>query len=405
MRFRSRGFVFLLALGLLFITAGRPVAAGDWQSRIKALVKGGALLVTDDRGKVIMSINPDKPLVPASILKVVTSAAALEALGPDYRFVTEFRVSAEQDLYVVGRGDPGLISEELEYIASRLKSQGLIRVRDIYVDNSFFAPKLVLHGTNRSLNPYDAYNGALCVNFNTIYAVVKRNGRVSSAEPQTPLTDMARDLALKSGARGKVRFNLADNPRTCLLYAGDLIKNFLENSGVEISGQVKPCKINPLEIPLFYRHQSRKNLTDYLTDLFKYSNNFMTNQVFLTLGAEKYGPPATVEKARRALAEFQAAHQLPPFHLEEGSGLSRRTKVTATQMTAVLRIFAPYHHLLPNEDRVWFKTGTLSDVKSMVGYLIPGEGRPMTFVIILNGRGYSYKTRELILGLLEENLL
>ncbi len=97
------------------------------------------------------------------------------------------------------------MSEELAAIASELKARGLDRVRDILLDRRFFRPGLVLDGTSRSLNPYDAYNGALSVNFNTIFVNVAPDGSVESAEPQTPLTPLAREMAARSGTRGKVR--------------------------------------------------------------------------------------------------------------------------------------------------------------------------------------------------------
>ena len=91
--------------------------------------------------------------------------------------------------------------------------------------------------------------------------------------------------------------------------------------------------------------------------------------------------------------------------MEEGSGLSRKTKVTAVQMTAVLGVFKPYRHLLTRRGKAWLKTGALRDVKSMVGYLEPAQGEPLTFVILLNGTGVGYTTRDKILALLEENLV
>ena len=186
---RALKLVLGVLLPLIIVTAAQGENK-DWRQTIKNMARGGAVLATDGTGKTIFSHNPDKPLVPASTLKLVTCAAALETLGPDYRFITEFRLSPEGDLYVVGRGDPYLISEEVDIIAQALKKKGLSRVGNIVVDNSFFTPGLVLHGTSRTLKPYDAYNGALCVNFNTIYVNILKGGRVLSAEPQTPLTPL-----------------------------------------------------------------------------------------------------------------------------------------------------------------------------------------------------------------------
>lgn len=402
--------VLAAALALMVLWPG-PGAAheNDWRRQVRALARGGAVMAADAAGNTLLAHNPDKALVPASTLKIVTAASALDALGPNYRFVTEFRLSPGNDLYVIGRGDPFLVSEELAVIARKLKSQGLTRVNRIFLDNSFFQKGLALHGTSRSLNPYDAYNGALCANFNTIFVRVGPGQKVVSAEPQTPLTDLARDLAVKNGARGKARFNLAESPDTCLYYAGELIKVFLERAGVEVLGRVIPASkapaVDPAGFRLFYRHRSSKDLRWLVAQLFKYSNNFMANQIFLTMGAEKYGPPATTEKARRVVADFLTARGLTPFHMEEGSGLSRRTKISAALMIKVLRHFLPYRSLLRPRGQAWFKTGTLSDVKSAAGFLMPEKGPPLSFVILLNGSRTSFRARDRILVLLEENLL
>ena len=378
-------------------------AAPAWHNQVKKLAGRGAVLVAEPGQKPLLSLHPDRKRAPASVLKIITAAAALNYLGPDYRFVTEFYITPEGDLIVVGRGDPYLVSEELNYIGHMLRSKGLTNVRNIYLDNSYFQPNLVLDGTERSLNPYDAYNGALCVNFNTIFALIDRSGRVESAEPQTPITDLGRELALKSGAKGKVRFNLAEHPETCLVYAGDLLKAFFEKNGIRVTGDLKPEPVLVDRATLVYRHHSRLNLAELIVQMLKYSNNFMTNQVFLTLGAEKYGPPADAAKARRAVSEYLKGLGLSGFHIEEGSGLSRLNQVTARQLMAVLEHFLSYQHLLPVEEGTLVKTGTLSDVKSLAGYIRRAPDRSIPFVILLNGR-YRTSTRTKILEILEENI-
>jgi D-alanyl-D-alanine carboxypeptidase/D-alanyl-D-alanine-endopeptidase (penicillin-binding protein 4) len=376
-----------------------------WKDEITALANGGGVLVADAENRPLFAVNADKRLVPASILKIATAAAAMHYLGPTHRFATEFRLSPEHDLYVVGKGDPYLVSEELELIVHQLKSKGLSKVRDVYLDDRYFQANLILHGTMRSINPYDAYNGALCVNFNTIFVRITQDGKVQSAEPQTPLTGLARTVALKSGQSGEVRINLSESPEKCLQYAGELIKAFLEMGSIRVEGKVAEAERDSTDFPRFYLHHSSKDLEETSREMFKYSNNFIANQIFLSMGAARYGPPATVEKSQLVMADFFGFLGLPRLKVEEGSGLSRRNRITATQMVAVLNHFRPHRDLLPNEGRVWFKTGTLSDVKSMAGYLGLDNSRSLSFVIMLNGRHFSYRTRERIFALIEKNLL
>ncbi len=139
--------------------------------------------------------------------------------------------------------------------------------------------------------------------------------------------------------------------------------------------------------------------------MFKYSNNFIANQIFLSMGAARYGPPATVAKSQTVMADFSGHLGLSRMSVEEGSGLSRRNRITAAQMSKVLNYFRPYRHLLPHEGRAWSKTGTLNDVKSVAGYIVPEHTHALSFVIILNGRHLGYRTRERIFHLIEKNLL
>lgn len=392
-----RIFFLIIFIGLI---AG-PAQAGSWQDKVKALANGGTVVVADETGKPVFSVNPDKRLIPASILKIITASAVLDILGPDYRFVTEFRVSPDHDLYVIGKGDPYLVSEELDLIAKNLKTRGLSQVRDIYLDGSYFEPNLELHGGSRSLNPYDAYNGALCVNFNTIFVSVDKRGRVASAEPQTPITDFAVKAALKSKSIGEVRINLSGSPDDALMYAGALIKAFLEKHGVKVNGSIKKSTGGNAGSTLYYRHQSSQDLTRLVQQFLKFSNNFMTNQIFLAAGAQQNQPPASVKKSRQAMEKYFLKSGLPKIYMEEGSGLSRRTKITGRLMIAVLNKFRPFMSLLASKDKVRLKTGTLSDVKTMAGYLPRENAPPYAFVIMLNGKTATFQARSRIFDLLK----
>ena len=385
---------------LIFLTSFSAFAGRS--DTVSGLAGRGAVAVADERGKILFVHHGDTSLVPASTLKILTASTALTALGDTYRFVTDFLVSPEGDLTIAGRGDPLLISEEIQHIAAQLKNRGLKDVRDIYLDASFFSSGIVLHGTERSLNPYDAFNGALAVNFNTTFVNVDSNGEVTSAEPQTPITPLAREMARKSGKTGKIRLNLAIDRKICLRYAGELFRAFLLKAGVETRGEIIPAVSDNDPGDVFYRHQSRFTLTDCIRKLLKYSNNFIANQIFLTAGAEKYGPPATPEKARQAVADHLKSMGIERLHVEEGSGLSRRTKITVVQMIKILKEFLPHRDLLVREGDAFFKTGTLKDVQSLAGYLEnPPEG-PALFAVLLNGKDAQPGRRERILKILTQ---
>jgi len=398
---RASKALFYVSVALTLALA--PDASGrGWREEVAALAGRGAVVVADSGGKVHLSLHEKTAFVPASVLKIFTAAAALDALGPDYRFQTVFRLTPGGDLLVSGRGDPHLVSEEVSRIAREIHSRGLREIRDILLDNSYFSPGLVLHGTNRSLNPYDAYNGALCVNFNTVKVRAGAKGKIESAEPQTPLTPLAVRSARECGLSGEFRINLSESPGRCLLYAGEILQAFLEEEGIRVAGESRTSDVDPSQCRELYTHSSSWTLGELVEKMFTYSNNFMANQIFLALGAARYGPPATAEKARAAVQAYLEKIGVTGVHVEEGSGLSRRTKITAGQMIGVLEHFRPYRRLLGCEQNACYKTGTLSDVKSMAGYLTPVNGDPYSFVILLNGRATSSATRKRLLSLLRD---
>jgi D-alanyl-D-alanine carboxypeptidase/D-alanyl-D-alanine-endopeptidase (penicillin-binding protein 4) len=120
--------------------------------------------------------------------------------------------------------------------------------------------------------------------------------------------------------------------------------------------------------------------------MLKYSTNFTANQIFLVLGASKFGAPATVSKGQEAMRNCLSKRVgWNDFHVEEGSGLSRRTRVTAAQMTQLLRRFDRYSFLLPDKEGLLAKTGTLRGVNTLAGYFdLGGSTGQARFCILIN---------------------
>lgn len=374
--------------------------AADLQQTVSGLVQNGGVLAVGEKGDVLFSYNADKAFIPASTLKVPTALAALTLLGKDYRFKTEFYRDNANNLYVKGYGDPFLVSEEIERIAGQLKAKGLRQVNQIILDGSYFGPDCQAPGLVGSLNPYDAYNGALVANFNTIFIVKKRDGSIESAEPQTPVTDITRSLA-QNAPIGKSRINVATHEREASLYFGYLLKEFLLGQGVPVQGNVDLGTV-PGNAPLFLSYANSKNLSQVLEAALKYSQNLIMNQLLLTMGAEKLGAPASLAKGKRVLEEFLRSQVgLKNFNVEEGSGISRKNYLSPLEMDKVLVRFFPYYQLLPLKDGMWVKTGTLNGVSSLVGYFQSRSHGWVRFVVLLNqGAG----NREKVAWALYENL-
>lgn len=380
----------LLSLLLSLSDAHAALLAGI-PAALQQALGNGTLLVEDERGRTIYSHRAQEHFVPASILKIATSACALHLLPKGFRFETSVYVGPGQDIYIQGSGDPALTSEELARFAQALKAHGLRTVGKIILDDRFFASDIQIDGQSRSLNPYDALNSALLVNYNTANVRKLANGQVVSAEPQTPTTPSLAYFA-KGLRAGTYRINLSKDPVRARHYVGELIQAFLTNAGVAVTGPIVAGPV-PQGLKPFYVHQSAKSLEDNVRDLLEFSNNLTANQLFLFLGAAIHRPPATTDKGAQVLTKCLHDHVgWRDFRVIEGSGLSRENRVSAAQMMQLLRYFEPYRALLPRKDIFLAKTGTLNNVSTLAGYMAPA-GKLVRFVLMQNGPHASYESK------------
>jgi D-alanyl-D-alanine carboxypeptidase/D-alanyl-D-alanine-endopeptidase (penicillin-binding protein 4) len=348
---------------------------------LKKIKSHDAIYVVDDHGHEILEKHADQLCVPASILKIITSLAAFHYLGVNYRYKTEFYRSQGGELTVKGYGDPVLVSEELETIAYRIQKK-YWRFSGVRLDASYFQPDIRVPGTTRTFNPYDARNAALCVNFNTVCFQRARNGTLMKGEPHTPLIQFARDRIKHWIPEGRV--NLFRNHRDIVLYAGHLMHYFLIKQGIEVPKKIEQRTVNTKD-ELLLTHLSGATVEEIVSMLLKFSNNFIANQLLLSIGAKVHGPPATLEKGAMAVKTF-AKKQLgiKQFFMVEGSGISRRNKISAKEMIKAVQAFAPYRHLLEKEENLFFKTGTLNGVRTRAGFIQINEKETFPFVVMLN---------------------
>ncbi|NDY72011.1 D-alanyl-D-alanine carboxypeptidase [Desulfobacter hydrogenophilus] len=382
-------YVFLTILGL-FLTIF---------TSLHVWAQTSGIILSDDQGKTIYAKNQNQPLIPASTLKILTSLAVIRTLGPNFHFQTwAYYDKTTCDLYLKGFGDPLFVSEEITKFAHQISghifkqvSEGQISsavIRNIIVDQTYFTPQITIPGAGSSTNPYDATNGSLCANFNTIFLKWdSRSRQYISAEKQTPFPDiLAQQIA--PGSKGTDRILLSYDLRQN--YPGILMHYFLKTSGVNITGTVqkgifagsnKNCIV----------HTSSFSLADIVQKLLQFSNNFIANQLMLTMGARTSGPPATLEKGTAVLDKFaEETLGLRGVSIIEGSGLSRRNRITPAQMRDILIAFMPWYEFLRRDGNEFYKTGTLSDVRSRAGFIRGKDNRLYPFVIMLNQTSTGY---------------
>lgn len=368
----------------------------NWQHF--AQLNDAGFLFVDENYQLLDAKNAQQFFVPASTTKLITALLSLQHWGEKHRFKTEFylkqQINALPILIVKGYGDPFLVSEELQTLANNLAAKlsklNITQLAGIQLDGSYYLPGLVMPGTGETDNPYDAIPAAIAANFNSIY-IHKNGNKLTSAEPQTPLTSAGLEIAQNITGypkSNKKRVNLGNDAQLNERYFAELLAHFLQQNNITVGKQITFANIdqnagNPPQ--KIYTHLNSKDLAEIIKPMMKYSTNFIANQLALNIGAEMYGAPATqqkVQKAYKALLSKQFHWQ--KFHIEDGAGLSRNNQLAPSQLVDVLEAFTPWKNLLPQiETSVYAKSGTLIGVSTLAGY-VQKQQKLLPFAIMIN---------------------
>ncbi len=401
--------------------------------------------------EVVLDINGDTSRSPASTMKVVTTFAALDTLGPAYTWKTRaytrgtlHRDTLDGDLILVGGGDPYLTLERWWSFLNGLRHTGLKHINgDVIIDNSLFSAS----GQDRAAfdqQPLRAYNvlpDALLVNFQASTFNITADAATHRAEvtvdPLPAGLTIKNQVRLGSGpcggyndgvsfdgsAKGDAdelivsgvfpaacqQFALARAVMTAPTYAYGVFKTLWEQLGGSASGKLR-LGVVPEDAKLAYSYDSL-TLAEIIRLVNKYSNNVMARQLLLTLAAEKAGAPATADAGRKILYDWLAEHGISSAgtHLDNGSGLSREERTTAKSMASVLQAawdspFMPeFAASLPlaatdgtlsrrfrlpaMRGRLRMKTGRIDDVSAIAGYVNAASGATYIVVIFVNAPG------------------
>jgi D-alanyl-D-alanine carboxypeptidase/D-alanyl-D-alanine-endopeptidase (penicillin-binding protein 4) len=339
-----------------------------------------ALVVQDiDARMPRASFNAEKPMNPASVMKLLTTYAALELLGPAYTWKTEAYASGpladgtlEGDLVLKGYGDPKLGFERFWLLLRQLRAKGLREIRgDLVIDRSHFAPDG--HDPARfdgePLRPYNVGPDALLLNYKAVrldFLPDATAGTVAvTAEPSPAQLDLLNLLKLSSGTCANawhegIRMDLAHSeaaarlvltgsyPAACgeksrhvaLLdhpqYVAGVFRQLWGELGGRFSGGLREGAV-PAGARLLARAESPP-LAEVVREINKFSNNVMARQLYLTLGAEGAQRPARAEDAEAALRAWLAQKGLamPELVVENGAGLSRSERIGADSLARLL---------------------------------------------------------------------
>jgi D-alanyl-D-alanine carboxypeptidase/D-alanyl-D-alanine-endopeptidase (penicillin-binding protein 4) len=408
---------------------------------------------------VVREVGADEPLVshypgtprnPASTMKVLTTWAALELLGPAHTWRTRAWGTGplrngvlDGHLVLEGGGDPFMTADRWWGFVNALRQAGVERVTgDVIIDNSYFA----YQGDDRAAfddRPYRAYNvlpDALMVNFQTVNVGIAPDALAGTVRvrlypwPANMVVDneVRLDRGECRGAGGVVIASPEGPNGSRLAAAGHIrsgcapasvvravsrapdfaygtFRTFWEQSGGTIGGGMRLGTV-PADARLLHAHDSL-SLAEVIRLVNKFSSNVMARHLLLTLAAEKAGRPGTTANGQRVISEFLAGRGIviPGLVIENGAGLSRVERVTAAGLAEVLLdavrgpFAAEFQASLPlaavdgtlrrrfrtpgMEGRVRMKTGNLQDVSALAGYVSAASGRNYVAVIILNHPG------------------
>ena len=413
------------------------------QARVPASALAVLVMDAGDSGQVYATHRAQAPVNPASVMKLVTTYAALDLLGPGHTWNTAVHTDGpvsggvlQGNLYLQGGGDPKLVTERLWLLMRRIQGLGIRRIAgDIVLDRRAFQLPPVDPGAfdGEPLRPYNASPDALLLNFKSVVMTFTPDpaGGVAQVAVEPPLGGVALPTSVPLAANGAgcgdwrgglkadfsdpLRIRLAGAyPAACgerswpVAYAAP--ERFAERAvagmwlavGGQLDGQVREGAVPAGLAPRL--NWPSVPLPEVVRDVNKFSNNVMAQHVFLTLALQKNGV-ATFDGAREVLRHWWQGRwgDVPMPVADNGAGLSREARISAQalgrmlqtawtspvmpELVASLPIVGVDGTLRRSKSRAGtahLKTGSLRDVLAVAGYVHGASGRRYVLVAMVN---------------------
>ncbi len=444
----------LLAASLVFAATTvppAPVANALEQAGVPAAAVGIHVYnLTDD--KLVIDVAGDTLFNPASVMKLITTFAALDVLSPAFTWKTDALIDGPLldgrltgNLYFRGHGDPKLTLERFWLFLRELRNRGVRNIDgNVYLDRSAFA--VGSHDPaefdGEPTRPYNVGADALLLNYKTVrlrFVPDESSRRIEIlSEPALPDVSIINNLALgtghcdnwprtptqdantlaftgvfPSGCGEKSRYYSLLEPDE---YFSAVFRQLWAELGGTLSGSVQAGTV-PRDARLIATHESA-SLAEVVRETNKFSNNVMARHLFLTLGSEQ-GYPLTTSKARTVLNEWltDRSFNFSGLKIDNGSGLSRFSRLTPRQLGNVL-IEAWRSPLMPElvaslplvavdgtmkkrldesavAGQAHVKTGYLEGVRAIAGYVNNAQGQTLSVVFFVNHERSRYAGRAL----------
>jgi D-alanyl-D-alanine carboxypeptidase/D-alanyl-D-alanine-endopeptidase (penicillin-binding protein 4) len=396
----------------------------------------------------LVAHRADQGLNPASVMKLVTTYASLELLGPAYQWSTDIHTDGTMqkdvltgNLFVKGGGDPKLVIEHFWLMLRSLRAKGVREIRgDLVLDRSLFTTDHPDPGRfdNEPTEPYNTTPDALLTNFKTFTLTFvpddeSRTVKIT-ADPPLPQLRIVNNLTLTDGPCGawlnRIKTQTQDNGDSAQLtfagpystqcgdqinyfsvmshrgYAAALFQYIWRELGGTFRGRVREGAVSANAVKLV--SQPSLALAEIVRDINKWSNNVMTRQLLLTIATLAGNAPATPERGARAVQTFFASRGIPMSQLvlENGSGLSRTERVGTRELGHML-LAAFRSPVMPEfmasmplvgldgtmsrrltkssvAGQAHIKTGSLNGVAALAGYVLDAKGRRTVAIMLIN---------------------
>src|SRR6266403_683492 len=351
-----------------------PTNKGEW----------GLLIADAESGETLYEQNADKYFVPASNMKLFTTALALAKLGPDYRFHTTLETQGtissagvlNGDVMLVGRGDPNLSNRKFPYelkeefdgppekalvgLADALVAKGVKQISgDVIGDDSYFPRERYPNGweIDDMVWEYGAAISAIVLDDNTV-ALTLTPGEQAGNPVQAAVTPATPDLMVVKGS-----LPARSAPRKLVLaieepaqHAAATLQRLLEERGVKVAGvaRARHAPAEPGADPVVLAEHVSVQLGDALKLINKISQNLHTEMLLRTV-TRQGGMWVTTDDLMKVPADFYVAAGIAPGDViqTDASGLSRHDLVTPRAIVALLNFaqkqswFGPYYASLP----------------------------------------------------------
>ncbi len=409
----------------------------DLRPLLDALPKGaevGYLIVDLDRGIPLVEHNADRDHIPASAAKLVTAVAALDILGPEYRYRTELLANGaidegilEGDLILKGGGDPLLDIPDLLMLVAELADRGVRKITGrLVIDDTLLPTTTEIEPSQPLEAPYNPGLGALSIAFNRVHLSWQNEAELfveTVPHLEEAKFEQAELEALPPGGvqlkhleDGEAVWQLADRGarrsekslpvKDAGLYAGRIFADLAALHGIDLPS---PQRAVPMPAGrLLAVHESRP-LRELVRNMLWYSNNMMAELIGLS-AARAIEPDLSNLQASAGILLAQLKQQIPDASwadakLGNHSGLSSAARLTPEQLAAILS-HGWKNRMLPSllpvsgwsgtlarrfngpdqVFRIWAKTGAINYVATLAGYLLSSPYSPAVFVVMISDK-------------------